>query len=186
MQPRRARILVACVFVPLVAACSTTQPDADPEAISAAFTRSLAGGQATFVLTRAEDQRADPILTFDHTCQGVHYQDVLYDTLVLWPNGRARRGQTVSHLTDGNPRANDHLGFTGTWSPFNEGGWYYYSSGAAIVVSLAPDSGQKGSAYQMPMRIGSDGTLSDLATLGGSCAGSPSDGREAEFTFTRR
>jgi hypothetical protein len=182
-----ARILFVCAVLPLVAACSTvTQPDADPASASASFARSLADGPVMFVLSRVEAQTSDPIITFDHVCQGARYQHRISDTLMLWPDGRARRAFTTDRLADGTVQASDHLGFAGTWSVFTEPSWYYYSSGPSIVVALAPDSGQKGSAFEMPMRIERDGALSDLGALGGSCPDSPNDGREAVFTFTRR
>lgn len=183
---RFAKILSVCAL-PVVAACSTvTQPDADPESASASFARSLASGPVSFVLSRVEGQTSDPIVTFDHVCQGAHYQHRVSDTLMLWPDGRARRAFTTDRLTDGRVQASDHLGFSGTWTVFTEPSWYYYSSGPSIVVALVPDSGQKGSGFQMPMRIESDSSLSDLGALGGSCPDSPNDGREAVFTFTRR
>ena len=141
---RLAKILFACVL-PLVAACSTvTQPDADPASASASFARSLASGPVTFVLGRVEGQTADPIITFDHVCQGARYQHRISDTLMLWPDGRARRAFTTDRLTDGTVQARDHLGFSGTWTVFTEPSWYYYSSGPSIVVVALAGFGAEG------------------------------------------
>ncbi|MGH7619633.1 MAG: hypothetical protein ACREPM_20665 [Gemmatimonadaceae bacterium] len=182
------RHFLIALCLAIVAGCSgSTAPDAAPAPSQTAdFARSLGdGGPVTFVLGRVENQSSDPIVTFDHTCQGVLYQSEVRDTVMLWPDGRARRAFTIEDLTNGAIRSSSHLAFSGTWSEFKEPKWYYFSDGPSITLTVSPDSGQRGAGYSMNLRV-STGSLSAPYGLGGSCPGSPNDGHEAIFAWTRR
>ena len=183
----RLHPLVACCVPSLLVACaSATRPDADPSIGQASFTRSLGDGPAVFVLDHVETQTSDPITLFDHVCQGTQYQTVLRDTLMLWPDGRARRAFELDQLTNGATRSSDYLSLSGHWTPFTRANEYYFSDGPSITLSVAPDSPGQGKPYAMNLRIVANNSLATLSALGGSCPGSANDGHEAQFTFTRR
>lgn len=167
--------LAACLFV--AAGCTaSTAPDAKSAIGVAEFTRSLNGRPGVFVLRTVEQQNSDVITTFDHTCKGVRYVHTVQDTIVLSPNGSARRAFRFERTTNGVVDMSTYFSFSGRWDR--------YDDGTSIVLTMAPDS--IGARFDMYVRLKSTLAVTSEGALGGSCAGEHTDGRNADFTYSRR
>jgi hypothetical protein len=180
------RPLVALSLASVVGCATGSEPGTTaPSTTSAEFARSLGGAPAVFVLDRVEDQAAAPIVTFDHTCQGQRYQHRIFDTITVWPSGRAQRAFTFESLTNGVVRDASHLRFVGSWSVLTRRDYYYFSERPSLVLNVA-SSGERASSMEMLVRIADEGTLTTLQAVGGSCPGSANDAREVEAAYSRR
>jgi hypothetical protein len=179
------RSAYAVLVAGLVWGCSSsTHRDASPEIDAAEFARTFGGSQAMFVLDRVEDQRSDAVVLFDHTCAGERIQHIVRDTITLLADGHATRAFTLEFVRDGHVWNSSHLSFSGTWSANARRDVFYYSQGSSVVLEMTSDT-PLASHMEMWLRIG-DGGLTSLAAMGGSCPGSPNDGREREMTYSRR
>jgi hypothetical protein len=180
------RLVALAGAMVLAAACGNpAQPDESAAAMPAEFTRTLAAGPAVFVLDRVERQSGEPIVIFDQTCDGVRYQHTVRDSVTLGVSGRARRAMVTQALQNGRVIRSVYVTATGKWARYLRKNAVYYKDGPSIVLTLTPDD-NTGRAYDMLFRVRDDGALTDLASMGGSCPSGLSDGREAEFTYTRR
>ena len=144
-----------------------------------AFAALLAGTAQTFVLSIVEDQRTDPIITFDHQCAGTRRQTLMRDTIQLFPNGDARRGLQIEHRANGEVVGGSHLAAIGTWTSESPS----LSSGSRVSLHLTPTSAP---SYLMTLKVIGRAGLSTFSALGGICNGSTLDGRSAEFVWTYR
>ena len=143
------------------------------------FAALLAGTTQTFVLSLVEDQRTDPIITFDHQCAGVRRQTLVRDTIQLFPNGDARRGLQIEHRANDEVTGGSHIAAFGTWSSESPS----LRSGSRVSLQLTPPSA---SSYLMTLKVIGRAGLSTYSALGGICDGSTLDGRSAEFVWTNR
>jgi hypothetical protein len=156
-------------LVVLSIACSGSSETVAPGEDS--FAALLSGTAQTYVLGIVEDQRTDPIITFDHQCAGIRRQTLMRDTIQLFPNGEARRGFQIQHLANGE--------VVGTWTGSSQS----LASGSHVSLQLTPPSG---SSYLMTLKVSGRAGLSTYSALGGVCNGSTLDGRTAEFFWTNR
>ena len=174
------------IVLALAAACgNTAQPDDESlAAMPADFTRTVAAGPAVYVLDRVERQSGEPIVTFDQTCAGIRYQHTVRDSVTIGVSGRARRAVRLDALQNGRVVRTTYVTATGTWARYLRKNAVYYKDGPSIVLTLTPDDG--GPLYDLLFRVHDGASLSNLAAMGGACAGSAGDGREAEFSYSRR
>ena len=171
----RKTLMVA--FSSLTIACAGSS---EPELPAGdAFAALLAGTAQTFVLSIVEDQRTDPIITFDHQCAGVRRQTLIRDTIQLFPNGDARRGLQIEHRANGDVVGGSHISAFGNWTSESPA----LKSGSHLSLQLAPPTG---SSYSMTLKVIGRAGLSIYSALGGTCTGSTLDGRSAEFVWTYR
>lgn len=177
---------LALALLSLLAACGqVADPYAEgPGSIPAEFTRALAAGPATYVLTAVEEQRGEQIVIFDHQCDGTRFRTVVRDSITLLADGTARRAFVIDHLTNDSTRMSSAMEQTGRWEPLRRRNYHYYSDGPSIVVSLS--SPRMPMAGELLLRLDGAHAVTTLAALGGSCPGSPNDAREGEFRYTRR
>ena len=155
----------------------STAPDAT------APIRALAGREsATFVLARAEDQTTEPIVTVDLTCAGVRIQNTVRDTITLWSDGRARVATAIAMLRNGTTATAGLLVATGQWVRNARSDVRYYSDAPSVVLTVQYSAQ---STAELWLRDAGIAAVTRLAAMGGSC-GTGSNGREAEWTYTRR
>jgi hypothetical protein len=174
---KRIAVSALAASLSVVAGCSaSTAPDAKTAIGVAEFTKSLNGRPGVFVLRSVEQQNSDVITTFDHTCKGVRYIYTVQDTIALSPNGSARRAFRFERTTNGVVDISNYFSFTGRWDR--------YDDGTSIVLSMSPDS--VGARFDMYVRLKSTIAISSEGALGGSCAGEHTDGRGADFVYSRR
>ena len=161
----------------LTMACSgSSEPELPGED---AFAALLAGTAQTFVLSIVEDQRTDPIITFDHQCGGIRRQTLMRDTIQLFPNGDARRGLQIEHRANGDVVGDSHIAAIGRWTSDSPS----LKSGSHLSLQLTPPTG---SSYLLTLKVIGRAGLSTYSALGGICDGSTLDGRSAEFFWTHR
>lgn len=161
----------------LTIACSgSSEPVAPGEDSFAAL---LSGTAQTYVLSVVEDQRTDPIITFDHQCAGIRRQTLLRDTIQLFPNGEARRGLQIQHLADGQVVGGSYINAVGTWTSRSPS----LAPRSHVSLQLTPPTA---SSYLMTLKVSGRRGLSTYSALGGVCNGSTLDGRSAEFFWTNR
>jgi len=167
-MPRRLLVGLALLAV----ACSNASGP-NPELDS--FKALLSGTPQIYVLSVVEDQRTDPIVTFDHQCAGVHRQTLVRDTIELRSDGGARRAIHIEHRSDGQVDGSSHIPASGTWTSSSAS----LQTGARVTLQLLPASG----SYSMSLRVTGRDRLSIPSALGGTCSGSALDGRMAEFVY---
>ena len=139
-----------------------------------------------FVLGAIEGVKAEPVVTFDHTCQGIRYMHMVRDSIVLNPDGSAVRSFVLERTANGDQMDSNPIVARGTWGRMtNTRSWYYFNQKPSIMLWLKPDD-PKIPSYEMPMRLDGSNELTKLGAMGGSCAGEASDGREVQFSYTRR
>ena len=163
------------VFALLVAACSDPS-EPNPETDS--FKALLSGNPQIYVLSLVENQRTDPIITFDHQCAGVHRQTLVRDTIELRADGSARRAIYMEHRTDGQVDGSSYIPALGTWTSTSAS----LQTGARVTLQLSQASG----SYSMPLRVAGRDRLSIPSALGGTCSGSALDARTAEFVYVNK
>ena len=159
----------------LVVGCSNPS-EPNPEIDS--FQALLSGTPQIFVLSVVENQRADPIVTFDHQCAGVRRQTLVRDTIELRTDGSARRAIHIEHRTDGQVDGSSYIPAIGTWTSNSAS----LQTGARVTLQLTPASG----SYSMPLRVAGRDRLSIPSALGGTCSGSTLDARTAEFVYINK
>lgn len=171
----------------LTAACagradSTAPADADADAGLSAL---IAGEKQLFVLGAADGLAVEPLVTFDHVCAGIRYVHTLRDSIVLNPDGTARRSFRIDRFADRRMLDSSTLVAVGTWSRLSGSLDRYFASGPSIVLTLSTEN-SRAPAYTMPLRAHNGRALTNMSAMGGSCPGSANDARNAEFTYTRR
>lgn len=159
----------------VTAACAGST---EPREATGSFAALLAGIPQTYVLSIVEDQRTDPIITFDHACAGIHRQTLVRDTIQLHPDGSGRRAISIEHLEGGDVVGSSYIPAVGTWSS----GSPTFERGTQLMLSLSASS----SSYSMPLRVTGSDRVAIVSALGGTCSGSTLDGRMAEFVYTNR
>lgn len=187
MRQRAFAVTVAfsCALGMLTACGSAVQPsDEAKPGVPADFTRAMTNAPAVYVLDRVERQRGEPVTTFDHTCQGIRWTHLLSDTVTLHADGTARRVFHILRQKDGAAFDDSRVEMQGQWEVFTQRHYYYFSAGPSISLRMALPGRALQDPYQMRV-FGTTG-LAMLSSLGGSCPGSPNDGREAEFAYSRR
>ena len=158
----------------LAVACSTpSEPDGTDS-----FKALLSGTPQIYVLSIVEEQRADPIITFDHQCAGVHRQTLVRDTIELHSDGTARRAIYIERRTNGQEDGSSYIPASGTWTSSSRS----LQTGARVMLQLTPASG----SYAMSLRVVGRDRLSISSALGGTCSGSTLDARTAEFVYVNR
>ena len=165
------------VLLSLVIACSGSSETVAPTEDS--FAALLSGTAQTYVLSIVEDQRTDPIITFDHQCAGIRRQTLMRDTIQLFPNGDARRAFQIEHRANGEVVGGSYINAFGKWSGESRS----LASGSHVTLQLTPPSA---SSYLMTLKVSGRAGLSTYSALGGVCDGSTLDGRSAEFIWTNR
>lgn len=174
-----SRFAAVAIVALTTVACTDTQRSVAPEA---APLLALTGrDSATFVLTRVENQTAEPIVTVDLTCAGVRYQHTLRDTITVWTDGRARVATALTDLHDGVAANSSYLVATGQWVRNTRTDAYYYSAAPSLVLTVQYPR----LTAEIWLRQAWDAAVTRLAPMGGSC-GTGSNAREAEFTYIRR
>jgi hypothetical protein len=163
---------VACCAI-LAACTEATKPN---PIVSDPLLAALAEPGRVYVLGEVENQRTEPIVTFDKVCQGKRYVHTIRDTIEFLAGGAARRAVVFEHGTYGETQNHSHMTARGTWE----------ASNGTITLSLAPENYRgTGYAWVIKPRESSDAVFA-RSGLGGSCAGSATDGRAADFIYTRR
>lgn len=171
------RKIVMAGMSSLTIACSGSSEPVPPGEDS--FAALLAGTAQTFVLGIVEDQRTDPIITFDHQCAGIRRQTLVRDTIQLFPNGDARRALQIEHRADGEVVGGSYIVASGGWTASSRS----FASGSHVSLQLTPPTS---SSYLMTLKVIGRAGLSTYSALGGVCSGSTLDGRNAEFFWTNR
>ena len=177
------RVTVSSLLL-LAAACTTPADPVDEGDVPiAALVSSV---PQVFVLGSAGGIAAEPIVTFDHTCQAIRYVHAVRDSIILNPDGTAIRSLVIERFADGRVLDLSPMVARGTWRRMtNTRNLYYYGDGPSIELTLSVENSRVPISYTMPLRV-RENSLSNRSPMGGSCPGSPNDAREAEFIYTRR
>ncbi|HEX9564757.1 MAG TPA: hypothetical protein VF981_12325 [Gemmatimonadaceae bacterium] len=170
-----SRLAVICVAL-LLAACSLADGPVEPAASD--FSAIVGRQSRTFVLTGAENQRSEWIVTFDHQCEGVHFQTRLKEQFVFSPDGGARAEAWIEVLRDGELDGSTHLTFSGLWAQ--------RSTNRVVLTLHNDDLLDTGGGFERPVRLVGSATLRSTGAMGGACLGSPDDSRAADFIYTLR
>jgi hypothetical protein len=181
---RKGWIVIALI---IVAACGGTGADATGVKTVPADTfdiqATLSNGPAVFVLAEVEGKPAEPAVTFDHQCTAGHQVTSIRDTVIIASNASAHKGTRSDTYLNGVTQTGFSISLGGTWRGFS-GNDAYYSAGPSIELVLLNANGT--SAGITPLRLGGTTRLMRMSAIGGSCPGSPSDGRTVLFVYTRR
>ncbi len=173
-----ARVASVVLFA---AGCGgAVQPDENAAALPTAFTATLAAGPATYVLSQVERQRGEDIVMFDHRCAEGRILLTFRDTIVLNADGAFRRSGLLSRTIGDRPSDNDPVIATGRWQPVARPSLLVPS----IAIRSSTPNGRSIGTYEV--QVTDAATLQMESGIGGSCPGSPNDGRSARFTYTRR
>ena len=178
------RKAIAMSLMLLAAACAgPSDPAAQDDEELPALVSSV---PQVFVLGVAEGVAAEPVVTFDHTCQGVRYVHAVRDSIILNPDGTAIRSFVLDRFADGRVLESSPMVAKGRWSRMtNTRNVYYFREAPSILLWLTPENSRV-PAYSMPLRLDGDDALTNMSPMGGSCPGSPNDARNAQFRYTRR
>jgi hypothetical protein len=180
MSLPRVCLLAVCSLV--ASACSSAAPvEATEPSLPATLSRALAAGPVTFVLSQVEQQTGDEIVTFDHVCQGARIRMTLRDTITLSPDGAARRAFLLARTMGDTNSSRDFVASTGRWGVATRRAGV---SGTRLSFSMTLQNGAAMSPYEVQLRDAD--AIVMRSGLGGSCPGSPNDGRDADFVYTRR
>lgn len=178
--------LTIAVSLTLVTSACSSPSDAGSDEEALQFAALNSKTSQVFVLGVAEGIPAEPVVTFDHTCQGVRYVHALRDSIILNPDGTAIRSFVIERYSDGKVLDNSPLVARGTWRRMTRTmNVYYFGEGPSIELSVKTD-GERGTSYTMPLRLDGSDALTNMSAMGGSCPGSPNDARNAQFKYTRR
>ena len=179
------RRTIAMSLMLLAAACSSpSDPDDRQEALQFAALNSKT--PQVFVLGVAEGIAAEPVVTFDHTCQGIRYVHALRDSIILNPDGTAIRSFVIERFADGRVLDSNPMVARGTWRRMtNTRSLYYFGDGPSIELTLTSENSRV-PTYTWPLRLDGSEALTNMSPMGGSCPGSPNDARHAQFRYTRR
>ena len=175
---------IAVSLMLLAAACAApSDPAAQDEAPLPALSSQL---PQVFVLGVAEGIAAEPVVTFDHVCQGVRYVHAVRDSIILNPDGTAIRSFVLDRFADGRVLESSPLVARGTWRRMtNTRNIYYFGDGPSIELTLK-SANPRVPTYTMPLRLDGSDALTNMSPMGGSCPGSPNDARHGQFRYTRR
>lgn len=179
------RTTIAMSLMLLAAACAgPSDPAAQDEVTLPALVSNV---PQVFVLGVAEGIPAEPVVTFDHTCQGIRYVHALRDSIILNPDGTAIRSFVIERYADGRVLDLSPMIARGTWRRMtNTRMLYYFGEGPSIELTLKGENTRVPISYTMPLRLEGSDALTNMSAMGGSCPGSPNDGRDAQFRYTRR
>ena len=185
MRMRFVGLSLAAVVVALSACGDVAQPAEEVSDLPTTFTASMAAGPAVYVLERVESQTAAPIVLFDHPCRDGRIVQSVEDTITLALDGSMRRAFVMARTIGQAPATREFTVTTGRWrASQRRRAEFYFGDGPSITISSTTENGRTVPEYQFRIREAT--ALSMLSGLGGSCPGSPNDGREAEFTYGRR
>lgn len=178
--------IATALFMSASACSSPVQPldNIDTSPIPIEFTRSLATAPATYVLAKVEAQDSEPIVLFDHSCARGRIVQTVRDTITFHADGTMRRAFVLTQTTADLTPSSSAVEMRGRWSPFTSRNYYFFSEGPSITLTYVNTATGAETSSQMRL-MGTTGLIA-LASLGGSCPGSPGDGREAQFVYTRR
>ena len=179
----RSAIVTSCLI--LTAACAGPSDPAaqEDEAVPAAL---VANFPQVFALGMAEGIAAEPVVTFDHTCQGIRYVHAVRDSIVLNPDFTAVRTIRLDRFANHSPLDSSIMVSRGSWRPMpTNRRVYYFGDGPSIELTLTLES-SRAHTYTMPLRLDGADALTNMSPMGGSCPGSPNDARNAQFKYTRR
>ncbi len=174
-------LLMTGASLVLTGGCSAVvQPDATATAIPASFTKVLSAGPATYVLSQVEQQTGDEIVLFDHACPSGRVVVSHRDTIVLSGDGTIRRAGVLERTIGDGELVSSAVIATGRWSPVSRPSLRR----PTIAVTTSTENGRSVGTYEI--QVVGDAALHMESGLGGSCPGSPNDGRPARFVYTRR
>ncbi len=183
---RFVKLSLAAVVAAMLSACGdVAQPAEEASDLPATFTAAMESGPAVYVLDRVESQTAAPIVLFDHACREGRIVQSVEDTITLALDGSMRRAFVLARTIAQAPATREFAVLTGRWrASQRRRAEYYFGDGPSITISSTTGNGRTIADYQLRIREAT--ALSMLSGLGGSCPGSPNDGREAEFTYGKR
>lgn len=180
------RSAIALSLMLLATACTSAPSDLEDMEAALDLAPLNSKSPQVFVLGAAGGVTAEPVVTFDHTCQGIRYLHMVRDSIVLNPDGTAIRTSRVDRSANQSPLDSSTIVARGTWGRLtNASRYYYFNQKPSIELWLTPEN-PRVAAYSMPMRLDSRNELTNMSPVGGSCAGEASDGREVQFSYTRR
>jgi len=174
-------VTVGLLAVAVSACTAVVQPDSATASTPATLTRVLAAGPATYVLSQVEKQTGDELVTFDHICQGARFRTTVRDTITFSADGSVRRAFLLARTIGDTNSSQNYLATNGRWNvvPARFG-----LTGTHLALTSTLPNGVTLPSYEVELRDAD--TVVMLSGLGGSCPGSPNDGREAAFVYTRR
>lgn len=181
MFSRQLGWLGTAAALSLLSACgSTSEASTEAEDVPALYTQTLSLGSARFILSRAEQQQGDDIVLFDHQCTSGRITMSVRDTIILNSNGALERSynlrQSMAGVVSDSPNQ-----MPGTWR-LNPN---WRRSGRSGVSLLYQNANPRASG-ETEMWLVDVNTLVLPGSMGGSCPGSPNDGRNADMIYTRR
>ena len=144
---------------------------------------SLGTASGLFVLTKLDSAAAEAAVTFDHQCTSGHMVNTQRESVTVKADGTARRSAHIDRFLNGTIQTSFDIVQTGTWDRSTNFSSYFLP-GMSIDVKLTNANGSDGGTVQY--RVGGSTTLSSKSAVGGSCPGSPNDGHEAAFFYSRR
>ena len=173
-------------FLILSGACSSPSDPVTAKEDGATPAALVASFPQVFVLGAADGIAAEPVTTFDHTCQGIRYVHTVRDSVVLNPDGTALRSVRLDRAADRSPLDSSIMIARGSWRRItNTRNMYYFNQAPSIELTLTWDNSRV-PTYTMPLRLDGSNELSYMGAMGGSCPGSANDARDAKFSYTRR
>jgi len=180
------RKTIAMSLMLVTTACSSPSDVSSDDQEALQFAALDSKAPQVFVLGVAEGIPAEPVVTFDHVCQGVRYVHALRDSIVLNPDGTAIRSFVIERFSDGKVLDSSPLVARGTWRRMTRTmNVYYFGEGPSIELTLTTE-GSRAASYTWPLRLDGSDALTNMSAMGGSCPGSPNDARNAQFRYTRR
>lgn len=176
------RFAASMTLLALAACGGAVEPTASSDVALAGL---VLGEQQVFELTAVDGKSADPAVMFDHRCAGGRFVHTFRDSVVLRSDGTAERRFHQQRFTDGRMIEDFTQRAVGTWSRLSPTSSQYVGNGPTIIVSLTTESARV-NRYDLAMRVRTDRTLTMRGPIGGSCPGSPNDGRDVEYMFSAR
>ena len=181
MSSRQLRLASVAALAAFISACSAnTDTPASAEEVPAAYTQLIAGGSVRFILSRAEQQVGDDIVLFDHMCTSGRISVSVRDTIVLNRDGLVSRSYNLRQSMAGTVTDSPNL-MPGTWRLNPD-----WQRSRRAGVSLLYRSSTNAQFGEMEIWLVDANTLLLESSMGGSCPGSPKDGRNADMYYTRR
>lgn len=176
------RLFASLPLLALAACGGAVEPNANADLALAGL---VLGDQQVFELTALDGKSADPAVVFDHRCAGARMVHTIRDSIVPRSDGTAERRFQQDRLADS--RLLEHFAqrAVGTWTRLSPTSSQYVGNGPSIVVSLTTES-VRVNRYDLTMRVRADRTLTTRGPAGGSCPGSPNDGRDVEYVYSAR